>query len=57
LQDPEIGITGGLCTKEAIQIVKSYDSFEISHKVQKELSQIKKRVSFVTHHKEGSKEK
>jgi hypothetical protein len=44
LQDPEIGITGGLCTKEAIQIlVKSYDSSEVSHQVQKELYEIKKK--------------
>jgi len=53
LQDPEIGISRGLSTEEAIQIilVKSYDSSEISHQVQKQLYQIKKlRVSFVTHH-------
>ncbi|MCH84375.1 ABC transporter G family member 11-like, partial [Trifolium medium] len=45
-QDPEKGLGGGLSTEEAIHIlVKSYDSSEISHQVQKELSEIKKRVS------------
>ncbi|GAU46846.1 hypothetical protein TSUD_83530 [Trifolium subterraneum] len=45
-KDPEKGLgTGGLSTEEAIDIlVKSYDSSEISHQVQKELSQIKKRA-------------
>ncbi|CAJ2678127.1 unnamed protein product [Trifolium pratense] len=45
-QDPEKGLGGGLSTEEAIHIlVKSYDSSQISHQVQKELSEIKKRVS------------
>ncbi|CAJ2678129.1 unnamed protein product [Trifolium pratense] len=44
-QDPEKGLSGGLSTEEAIHIlVKSYDSSQISHQVQKELYQIKKRV-------------
>ncbi|GAU46847.1 hypothetical protein TSUD_83540 [Trifolium subterraneum] len=45
LWDPEKGLSGGLSTEEAILIlVKSYDLSEISHQVQKELSQIKKRA-------------
>lgn len=49
LQDPEKGLGGGISTEEAINIlVKSYDSSEISHQVQKELAQIKIRVSLVT---------
>ncbi|GAU46845.1 hypothetical protein TSUD_83520 [Trifolium subterraneum] len=41
--DPEKGLGRGLSTEEAIDIlVKSYDSSEISHQVQNELSQIKK---------------
>ncbi|CAJ2678128.1 unnamed protein product [Trifolium pratense] len=45
-QDPEKGLGGGLSTEEAINIlVKSYDSSQISHQVQNELSQIKKMVT------------
>ncbi|KAI5385985.1 ABC transporter G family member 1 [Lathyrus oleraceus] len=45
--DPEKGLGGGLSTDEAIHmLVKSYDSSEISHQVQKELSQINQRVSY-----------
>lgn len=50
MQDPEKGLGGRLSTEDAIHmLVKSYDSSEISHQVQKELSQIKQRVSFVKH--------
>lgn len=48
MQDLEKGLGGGLSPEEAIHIlVKSYDSSEISE-VQKEIDQIKKRVSLVT---------
>jgi hypothetical protein len=49
LQDIEKGLDGELSTEEAINIlVKTYDSSQISHQVKNEISQIKKRVSFVT---------
>ncbi|CAL5213619.1 unnamed protein product [Lathyrus oleraceus] len=45
--DPEKGLGGRLSTEDTIHmLVKSYDSSEISHQVQKELSQIKQRVSY-----------
>ncbi|KAL2343807.1 hypothetical protein Fmac_005092 [Flemingia macrophylla] len=45
-QDPEKGLAGGISTEEAIHILaKSYDSSEISHQVQKEITLIKINVS------------
>jgi hypothetical protein len=57
LQDIEKGLDGELSTEEAINIlVKTYDSSQISHQVKNEISQIKKRVSFVLLHPiEGAK--
>ncbi|KAI4296395.1 hypothetical protein L6164_036357 [Bauhinia variegata] len=45
-QDPEKGLSGGSNIEEAIEIlVQSYKSFEVFHQVQKEVVEIRKKVS------------
>lgn len=46
MQDPEKGLAAGQTTEEAIHIlVKSYKSSEISQQVQKEVVEVRTRVS------------